>query len=161
MLIAGEWVLKNAQQRGRAEIIKLGRQQRTRNGVTDAREHLVIEIAAAATTTTSTTTPTSTTETSDFRLQIEKRPIKACNRSRGSSIDKFPLLPRTRSIGEEFTIRSRSLPPAMSLIDGFSVAVGGQCAYAQALRRASRSQDSLWDLDSAYKGEQGAKRVAS
>ena len=42
-------------------------------------------------------------------LLIEKRPIKACNRSRSGSIDKFPLLPRTRSIGEEFTIGSRSL----------------------------------------------------
>ena len=62
MLIAGEWVLKSAQQGGRAEIIKLGRQQRTRNGATVAREHLVIEIAATITTTTSTTT--TTTETS-------------------------------------------------------------------------------------------------
>ena len=63
MLIAGEWVLKNAQQRDRAEIIKLGRQQRTRNGATVAREHLVIEIAATITTTTSTTTTTTTTST--------------------------------------------------------------------------------------------------
>ena len=62
MLIAGEWVLKKAQQRGTAEIIKLGRQQRTRNGAAVAREHLVIEIAATITTTTSTTT--TTTETS-------------------------------------------------------------------------------------------------
>ena len=67
MLIAGEWVLKKAQQRGTAEIIKLGRQQRTRNGATVAREHLVIEIAATITTATSTTTittPTISTETS-------------------------------------------------------------------------------------------------
>ena len=65
MLIAGEWVLKIAQQRDRAEIIKLGRQQRTRNGATVAREHLVIEIAATITTTTlTTTTTTTTTETS-------------------------------------------------------------------------------------------------
>ena len=68
MLIAGEWVLKNAQQRGRAEIIKLGRQQRTRNGATVAREHLVIEIAASTTvsttSTSTTTTTTATTETS-------------------------------------------------------------------------------------------------
>ena len=56
MLIAGEWVLKSAQQRDRAEIIKLGRQQRTRNGATVAREHLVIEIAATITTTIATTT---------------------------------------------------------------------------------------------------------
>ena len=63
MLIAGEWVLKNAQQRGRAEIIKLGRQQRTRNGATVAREHLVIEIAAIITTTTSNTTTTTTATT--------------------------------------------------------------------------------------------------
>ena len=63
MLIAGEWVLKIAQQRGTAEIIKLGRQQRTRNGATVAREHLVIEIAATITTTTSTTTTTTTTIT--------------------------------------------------------------------------------------------------
>ena len=60
MLIAGEWVLKSAQQRGRAEIIKLGRQQRTRNGATIAREHLVIEISA----TTAATITTTTTETS-------------------------------------------------------------------------------------------------
>ena len=68
MLIAGEWVLKIAQQRDRAEIIKLGRQQRTRNGATVAREHLVIEISAitttTSTTTTTTTTITTTTETS-------------------------------------------------------------------------------------------------
>ena len=60
MLIAGEWVLKSAQQRGTVEIIKLGRQQRTRNGATVAREHLVIEIAA----TTTITPTTTTTETS-------------------------------------------------------------------------------------------------
>ena len=64
MLIAGEWVLKNAQQRDRAEIIKLGRQQRTRNGATIAREHLVIEIASTTTTPRPTTTPTTSTETS-------------------------------------------------------------------------------------------------
>ena len=64
MLIAGEWVLKSAQQRGRAEIIKLGRQQRTRNGATVAREHLVIEIAASTTVTTTATTTTTTTEIS-------------------------------------------------------------------------------------------------
>ena len=63
MLIAGEWVLKSAQHQGRTEIIKLGRQQRTRNGATVAREHLVIEIAATTAATTTTTT-TSTTETS-------------------------------------------------------------------------------------------------
>ena len=63
MLIAGEWVLKIAQQRDRAEIIKLGRQQRTRNGATVAREHLVIEIAAITTTTSTTTTSTTTTTT--------------------------------------------------------------------------------------------------
>ena len=60
MQIAGEWVLKSAQQRGTVEIIKLGRQQRTRNGATVAREHLLIEIAA----TTTTTPTTTTTETS-------------------------------------------------------------------------------------------------
>ena len=65
MLIAGKWVLKNAQQRDRAEIIKLGRQQRTRNGATVAREHLVIEIAATTTPTTTHTTTTTTETSSD------------------------------------------------------------------------------------------------
>ena len=61
MLIAGEWVLKKAQQRGTAEIIKLGRQQRTRNGATVAWEHLVIEITTTTTPTTTTTTTAATT----------------------------------------------------------------------------------------------------
>ena len=67
MLIAGEWVLKSAQQRGRAEIIKLGRQQRTRNGATIAREHLLIEIATSTSvTTTATFTTTTTTTTTEI-----------------------------------------------------------------------------------------------
>ena len=65
MLIAGKWVLKNAQQRGTADIIKLGRQQRTRNGATVAREQLVIEIAATITSTTTTTTTATTTTTTE------------------------------------------------------------------------------------------------
>ena len=60
MLIAGEWVLKSAQQRGRAEIIKLGRQQRTINGATVAREHLLLQIAATTNITTTCTTSTGT-----------------------------------------------------------------------------------------------------